>query len=85
MPETLSSFDELGVELFVEDPTPENLVGKFDDIAKTSEVDPWGDASTNFKFKMAEAAFRGEGEDSYKSICDDVNKSWNETRDSILG
>ena len=85
MPNTLSSFDELGVELFVETPTPENLVGKFDDIAKTSEVDPWGDASTNFKFKMAEAAFRGEGEASYKAICDDVNKSWNETRDSILG
>ncbi len=85
MPETLSSFDELGVELFVENPTPEELIGKYDEIAKASEVDPWGDASTNFKFRMAEAAFKGEGEDSYKAICDDVNKSWAESRDSILG
>lgn len=85
MPETLSSFDELGVELFVENPTPEDLLGKYDEIAKASEVDPWGDASTNFKFRMAEAAFKGEGEDSYNAICEDVNKAWAESRDSILG
>ena len=85
MPETLSSFDELGVELFVEAPTPENLIGKFDDIAKTSEVDPWGDASTNFKFRMAEAAFDGKGREEYDNICADVNSRWNATRDEILG
>ncbi len=85
MPDTLSSFSDLGVELFVETPAPEELIGKFDEIAKDSEVDPWGDASTNYKFRMAEAAFKGEGEEAYKAICEDVNKAWNESRDSILG
>lgn len=85
MPETLVSFEELGVELFVENPCPDELVGKFDEIAKTSEVDPWGDASTNFKFRMAEAAFQGKGRAAYDEIVADVNAAWNSTRDSILG
>lgn len=85
MPECLSAFDDLGVELFVEAAYPEELVGKFDAIAKESEVDPWGDASTNFKFRMAEAAFKGEGRDSYDSICADVNAAWNAKRDELLG
>ena len=85
MPETLSSFADLGVELFVETPATEDLVGKFDEIAKDSEVDPWGDASTNFKNRMAEAAFKGEGEEAYKAICDDVNAKWAASRDKILG
>ncbi|MGN0553107.1 MAG: ABC transporter substrate-binding protein [Oscillospiraceae bacterium] len=85
MPETLSAFEDLGVELFVEAAFPEDLVGKYDEIAKDSEVDPWGDATTNFKVRMAEAAFKGEGEDAYKKICDDVNAAWNASRDKILG
>lgn len=85
MPATLSSFDELGVELMVKTPAPEELAGKFDEIAKDSEVDPWGDASTNFKFRMAEAAFKGEGDDAYNSIAADVNAAWNASRDKILG
>ena len=85
MPETLSSFEELGVELFVENPCPDELTGKFDEIAKASEFDPWGDASTNFKFRMAEAAFRGKGRTAYDEIVADVNAAWNSTRDSILG
>ncbi|MGN1135678.1 MAG: ABC transporter substrate-binding protein [Oscillospiraceae bacterium] len=85
MPETLSAFEDLGVELFVEAAFPEELVGKYDEIAKDSEVDPWGDATTNFKVRMAEAAFKGEGEDAYKKICDDTNAAWNASRDKILG
>lgn len=85
MPSTLSSFEELGVELFVEDATPDELIGKFDEIAKSSEVDPWGDASTNFKFRMAEAAFDGKGRDEYDRIRADVNAAWAASRDKILG
>ena len=85
MPDTLSSFDELGVELFVENPCPAELTGKFDEIAKASEVDPWGDASTNYKFRMAEAAFNGEGREAYDKIAADVNAAWAATRDEILG
>lgn len=85
MPDTLSSFDELGVQLFVENPTPESLMGKWDEVAKASEVDPWGDASTNFKFRMAEAAFKGEGRDAYDAIAADVNAAWAASRDSIIG
>lgn len=85
MPDTLSSFDELGVELFVENPCPAELTGKFDEIAKASEVDPWGDASTNYKFRMAEAAFNGEGREAYDKIAADVNAAWAASRDEILG
>lgn len=85
MPETLASFDELGVQLFVENPASEELLGKFDEIAKASEVDPWGDASTNFKFRMAEAAFDGKGREEYDKIVADVNAAWAASRDEILG
>lgn len=85
MPETLSSFDELGVQLFVENPAPAELIGKFDEIAKASEVDPWGDASTNYKFRMAEAAFNGQGREAYDKITADVNAAWAASRDEILG
>ena len=85
MPETLSSFDELGVQLFVENPAPAELIGKFDEIAKASEVDPWGDASTNYKFRMAEAAFNGQGREAYDKIAADVNAAWAASRDEILG
>ena len=85
MPETLKSFQDLGVELIVKTAAPDELQGKYDEIAKDSEVDPWGDASTNYKFRMAEAAFAGEGEDAYKAICDDLNAAWAASRDSILG
>lgn len=84
MPETLSSFDDLGVELFVETPAPDELIGKFDEIAKASEVDPWGDASTNFKFRMAEAAFDGKGREEFDKIAADVNAAWAKSRDEIL-
>ena len=84
MPDTLSAFDELDVQLFTEDPVPDELVGKFNEIDKDSEVDTWGDAATNFKFQMAEAAFKGEGRDKYKEICDSVNAAWDKTRDEVL-
>lgn len=85
MPEVLSSFDELKVKLIVAEPAPEELTGKFDKIAKDSEVDPWGDAANNFKFKLAEAAFGKKGRDEYNKITADVNKEWNKARDSVLG
>ncbi|MGN1416851.1 MAG: ABC transporter substrate-binding protein [Oscillospiraceae bacterium] len=85
MPDTLSSFEELNVQLFVEAAFPDELQGKWDEIAKESEVDPWGDASTNFKFRMAEAAFGGQGREAYDTICADTNAAWAASRDSILG
>ena len=33
---------------------------------------------------MAEAAFKGEGRDKYKEICDSVNAAWDKTRDEVL-
>lgn len=85
MPELLSSFDELNVKLIVAEPAPEELIGMFDKIAKESEVDPWGDAANNFKFKLAEAAFGKKGRDEYNKITADVNEKWKTTRDKILG
>lgn len=83
-PSTLDAFNEMGVTLFESTPAPDELVGVFDRIAKESEVDPWGDASTNFKLKLAEAAFAGKGESEYEKITADVNAAWNKKRDEIL-
>ena len=38
--------------------------------------------SDNFKIKMAEAAFAGQGEDAFKQIVADTNAKWNATRDA---
>ncbi|MFA9379841.1 MAG: ABC transporter substrate-binding protein [Acetanaerobacterium sp.] len=85
MPDTLSAFEELGVELFSETPAPEKYVGVYDKIAKElSTVDPWGDASDNFKFKLAEKAFAGEGDAGYKEVADAATAAWNEARTAAL-
>lgn len=83
LPDNLSEFE--GVELFEEAETPEEYIGVFDNIdKKVSKIDLSGNAADNFKFKLAEAAFAGEGEDSMQKIFDDLNSKWAEARDSVL-
>lgn len=74
-----------GVTTFVKDPEPEEYAGKFNEIDKTSEVGTWDTDTANFKVKLCEAAFAGEGEDSFNKIIKEANDKWNSARDSILG
>ncbi len=82
LPENLAAFKD--VELFEESVTPDDLVGKFNEIDEKSDVGTSLDTSDNFKFKIVEAAFAGKGEDELQKIFDDCNKKWADARDSIL-
>lgn len=83
LPGNLSEFS--GVTLFEKEATPDELIGKFDEIDTESGVSVWGGDTDNFKIKIAEAAFAGKGEDEFKSIISDVNKKWSDAAASVLG
>lgn len=85
MPETLASFDELGVELITEITAPDALVGKFDQIDKDAEIGTWLTDAGNFKLAMAEAAFAGKPISEYKDIIAKINTKWSTKRDEVLG
>ena len=82
MPDYLEAFDDC--VLFVNDETPTELVGVWDEISKESEIGLWECDSNNFKIRMAEAAFKGEGDAKYNEIAAEVNEKWNVTRDKIM-
>lgn len=83
LPDNLSAFT--GVEFISKNTTPDDLLGKFDEIDTKSGVGTWSGDTDNFKIKLAEAAFAGKGEDEFKSIIDAENKKWADARDEILG
>jgi len=80
MPEYLTDF--ANCELFITAAAPEGLTGVWDAINNDSEVGTWQGDADNFKIKMAEAAFSGQGEDAFKQIVADTNAKWNATRDA---
>jgi hypothetical protein len=80
MPEYLTDF--ANCELFITAAAPEGLTGVWDAINNDSEVGTWQGDADNFKIKMAEAAFAGQGEDAFKQIVADTNAKWNATRDA---
>lgn len=82
MPDYLEAFNDC--VLFVNDETPAELVGVWDEISKESEIGLWECDSNNFKIRMAEAAFKGEGAAKYDEIAAEVNEKWNVTRDKIM-
>lgn len=79
LPDYLSDFEKC--EMFTTQPAPEGLVGVWDTINNESEVGTWQGDAANFKIRIAEAAFAGEGIDKFKSILDNANEKWNTTRD----
>ena len=83
LPDNLSEFN--GAEFFEKASTPEELVGKFDEIDTKSGVGIWSGDTDNFKIKLAEAAFAGKGEDEFKAIISAEDKKWAEARDEIMG
>ncbi|WP_124100795.1 ABC transporter substrate-binding protein [Ruminococcus sp. Marseille-P6503] len=83
LPDNLSEFKDC--VLFEKDASPDELLGKFNEIDTESGVGVWLGDTDNFKIKLAEAAFAGKGEDEFKAIIEDADKKWAEARDSILG
>ncbi len=83
LPENLSEFND--VEFFEKASTPDELVGKFDEIDTKSGVGVSNGDTDNFKIKLAEAAFAGKGEDEFKAIIAAENEKWAAARDEILG
>ncbi|MDR0784705.1 MAG: ABC transporter substrate-binding protein [Treponema sp.] len=79
-PDYLEAF--ANAELFIAQSAPEPLVGVWDDIAKVSEVNPWGDESGNFKFQIGDAAFAGRDESVFDSIVNAQNEKWAKARDA---
>lgn len=71
LPDYLTDFADC--ELFITEAAPEGLVGVWDAINNDSEVGTWQGDADNFKIKMAEAAFAGQGEDAFKQIVSDTN------------
>lgn len=82
LPDNLSAFKDC--TLFEETVTPDEYIGKFDAIDKKSDVGTTLTTADNFKFKLADAAFKGEGSSKFDSIISDVNKKWSTSRDAIL-
>jgi len=80
LPDYLTDF--ANCELFITEAAPEGLTGVWDAINNDSEVGTWQGDADNFKIKMAEAAFAGQGEDAFKQIVADTNAKWNATRDA---
>lgn len=83
LPDNLSEFKD--AVLFEKDVTPDELLGKFDEIDKESGVGVWSGDTDNFKIKLAEAAFAGKGEDEFNKIISDVNKKWADAEAKVLG
>ena len=83
LPDNLSEFS--GAQFFEKAATPEELIGKFDEIDTKSGVSVGGGDTDNFKIKLAEAAFAGKGEDEFKSIIAAESEKWAKARDEVLG
>lgn len=81
-PEFMDAFND--VNLFVATTAPAELTGVFNTIDKDSEVGTWDGDTANFKIKLAEAAFAGEGEEAFNKIIEEVNSKWAATRDTVL-
>ncbi len=80
MPDYLDAFADC--EIFLTQTPPEGLVGVWDAINNDSLVGTWAGDTDNFKIKIAEAAFAGEGADKVAEILAAANEKWNTTRDA---
>ncbi|GIQ70517.1 sugar ABC transporter substrate-binding protein [Xylanibacillus composti] len=81
MPETLASFEELGVELIADRPAPTEETGWVDRIDQQSEV---GLLQPNFKQRIIEAAL-GNRKESLDDIFADLNNRWARAMQDVTG
>ncbi|RSK28341.1 carbohydrate ABC transporter substrate-binding protein [Bacillus sp. HMF5848] len=81
MPETLSAFEEMGVELISNAPPKEGQDGLVDEIDKQGEIGLW---AADFKARIIEAGI-GNRDESYDDIMNDLNARWKEARAKVVG
>ncbi|MHB8064150.1 MAG: ABC transporter substrate-binding protein [Ruminiclostridium sp.] len=79
-PDTLKGFEELGVEMIIDNGPKEGENGWLDAIDKESEVGLW---SENFKKVIIETAL-GNKKGTYDDIMNDLNKKWSDTRTKLI-
>lgn len=78
-PETLSAFEELGVELISNAPPKEGQDGWVDAIDKEGEVGLW---APDFKKRIIEAGI-GNTKESFEDITKDLNAKWKKGREKV--
>ncbi|MDQ0233505.1 ABC-type glycerol-3-phosphate transport system substrate-binding protein [Metabacillus malikii] len=79
LPDTLASFEELGVELIKNAPAKEGQEGLVDAIDNEGEI---GLFQPEFKQRIIEAAI-GNKKESFDEIMNDLNKDWKEARAKV--
>lgn len=81
MPETLKAFEELGVTLISDTPSPPEEEGWVDLIDAKSEVGLWLE---NFKHRIIEAAI-GNRNETLDDIFRDLNERWGKAMKEVTG
>lgn len=71
-PEVLKGFQDLGVNIIVNNPAPVEEAGLLDKLDKESEVGLW---QSDFKKRIVEAAM-GTRDETYDDIMNDLNTKW---------
>jgi ABC-type glycerol-3-phosphate transport system substrate-binding protein len=78
-PDTLATFDELGVEYIELTPAPEGQESLLTDIYNTAEIDLWGNL---YRQKLIDIA-RGAADGDKESYFDELNTKWAEARAEV--
>lgn len=80
-PDTLKEFQNMGVEMILENGPKEGENGWLDAIDKESEVGLWNE---NFKKDIVETAIGNKGNRTYDDITGELNKKWADARKKLI-
>ncbi|MFZ5986246.1 MAG: ABC transporter substrate-binding protein [Bacillota bacterium] len=80
-PDTLKDFQNMGVEMIVDNGPKEGENGWLDAIDKESEVGLWAE---NFKKDIIETALGNKKGRTYDDIMNELNKKWSDTRKKLI-
>lgn len=78
-PDSLKGFQQLGVVLYQQNPSPDSEAGLRDSIDNESEVGLW---SENYRKRIVEAAVLNSGE-TFEGIMNDLNTRWSDARKTL--
>ncbi|GAA4721553.1 extracellular solute-binding protein [Isoptericola chiayiensis] len=81
LPDTLSEFEPLGVELVEIAPAPAGEESLLSDIYDTAEIDLWGNV---YRQKLVDVA-RGAADGDKQSYFDELNQRWSDARAEVTG
>lgn len=80
-PDILNDFQNIGVEMIIDNGPKEGEAGWIDAINKESEVGLWNE---NFKKDIVETALGNKGEGTFDDIMNDLNKKWSNARKKLI-